>query len=342
MVWLAKWIREHQTDARVLLITDREELDDQIEKVFQGVQEDIYRTKSGAGLISQLNTNSEWLICSLIHKFGSSSSGESVEAFIAELKKSLPADFSPKGNIFVFVDECHRTQSGKLHEAMTELLPDAVFIGFTGTPLLKGDKRRSIETFGSYIHTYKFDEAVMDEVILDLRYEARDIDQELTSPEKVDEWFEAKTAGLTDLAKAELKKRWGTMQKVLTSKSRAEKIVSDMLLDMERQPRLMSGRGNAMLVSSSIYQACKFYELFSQTGPKGKVAIVTSYRPSPSDIAKEDAGAGRTKPCTSTGSTGRCSPTTSKSPSTRRCTRSRPSKTRSSGSSSRSRGRCAC
>jgi type I restriction enzyme, R subunit len=292
MVWLAKWIRENQTDPRVLLVTDRDELDDQIERVFLGVQEDIYRTKSGRGLISLLNTNSQWLICSLIHKFGSGGEGESVDAFIAELKKNLPTDFSAKGNFFVFVDECHRTQAGKLHAAMKELLPGAMFIGFTGTPLLKGNKRRSIETFGSYIHTYKFDEAVKDKAILDLRYEARDIDQEISSPEKVDEWFEAKTAGLTDLAKAELKKRWGTMQKVLTSKSRAEKIVSDILLDMERLPRLLSRRGNAMLVSSDIYQACKFYELFNQTGLKGKVAIVTSYKPAPGAISKEDAGAG--------------------------------------------------
>jgi type I restriction enzyme, R subunit len=292
MVWLAKWIRENQDDARVLLITDRTELDEQIEKVFVGVNEKIYRTKSGADLIGQLNSGQEWLICSLVHKFGKSSGADSTDDYIAELKKSLPADFSPKGNLFVFVDECHRTQSGKMHEAMKELLPGAMFIGFTGTPLLKADKRKSIETFGSYIHTYKFDEAVRDGVVLDLRYEARDIDQEITSQAKVDQWFEAKTKGLTDLARAELKKRWGTMQKVLSSKSRAEKIVDDVLMDMETKERLANGRGNAMLVGSSIYQACKFYEMFSRTSLKGKVAIVTSYVPNPGDISKEDSGEG--------------------------------------------------
>ena len=105
----------------------------------------------------------------------------------------MPKDFHPKGNIFVFVDECHRTQSGKLHNAMKELLPGAMMIGFTGTPLLKNDKRRSIETFGPYIHTYKYDEAVSDGIVLDLRYEARDIDQSITSQDKIDQWFEAKT-----------------------------------------------------------------------------------------------------------------------------------------------------
>ncbi|EUA88505.1 type III restriction enzyme, res subunit [Mycobacterium ulcerans str. Harvey] len=93
----------------------------------------------------------------------------------------------------MFVDEAHRTQSGKMHTAMKQLLPAAMFIGFTGTPLLKADKATSIETFGSFIHTYKFDEAVADGVVLDLQYEARRIDQELTSPKQVDKWFELKT-----------------------------------------------------------------------------------------------------------------------------------------------------
>jgi type I restriction enzyme R subunit len=118
-----------------------------------------------------------------------------------------------KGNLFVFIDECHRTQSGDLHEAMKTILPSAVFFGFTGTPLLKADKKKSIEVFGHYIHTYRFDEAVKDGVVLDLRYEARDIDQRIASQQKIDQWFEAKTKGLTDLSKAQLKQRWGTMQR---------------------------------------------------------------------------------------------------------------------------------
>ncbi|MGI6795490.1 type I restriction endonuclease subunit R [Gordonia sihwensis] len=299
MVWLAKWIRENQPDARVLLITDRTELDDQIEKVFNGVNEQIYRTKSGADLISSLNASEQWLICSLVHKFrAADSDGDDDEAtadFIKELHATIPKDFKAKGNIFVFVDEAHRTQSGKMHTAMKALLPEAMFIGFTGTPLLKADKATSIETFGSFIHTYKFDEAVADGVVLDLQYEARNIDQELTSPAQVDKWFEVKTKGMTDLSKAELKKRWGTMQKVVSSEPRAKQIVNDILLDMETKPRLIDGRGNAMLVGSSIYQACKFYEMFVAAGFKGKCAIITSYTPNASDIAKEDSGAGKTE-----------------------------------------------
>ncbi|HEX7331077.1 MAG TPA: type I restriction endonuclease subunit R [Pyrinomonadaceae bacterium] len=294
MVWLAKWIREHVTNSRVLIVTDRTELDEQIEKVFNGVDEDIYRTKSGADLVNVLNANEEWLICSLIQKVGASEEGD-VDAFIGDIRSHLPKGFHAKGDIFVFVDECHRTQSGKLHDAMKALLPGAMLIGFTGTPLLKNDKRRSIETFGPYIHTYKYDEAVKDGVVLDLRYEARDIDQSITSQEKVDQWFELKTRGLTDVARAQLKQRWGTMQKVLSARDRLTKIVSDILVDMERCDRLQSGHGNALLVSGSIYSACRFFEMFQQTDLKGKCAIVTSYRPSTSDIKGEESGEGLTE-----------------------------------------------
>jgi type I restriction enzyme, R subunit len=299
MVWLAKWIREHQKDARVLLITDRTDLDEQIEGVFNGVGEEIYRTTSGADLIATLNQSEPWLICSLIHKFGGAederSRDEAEAGFIAELHAKVPTDFRAQGNLFVFIDEAHRTQSGKMHTAMKRLLPEAMFIGFTGTPLLKRDKETSIEAFGSFIHTYKFDEAVDDGVVVDLRYEARTIDQDLTSSAKIDAWFDAKTKGMTDLSRAELKKRWGTVQKVVSSEPRARQIVADILLDMESKPRLMNGSGNAILVGSSIYQACKFYELLCQAGFKGKCAIVTSYDPQAGDIAKEDSGEGATE-----------------------------------------------
>ncbi|EHE6946908.1 HsdR family type I site-specific deoxyribonuclease [Vibrio cholerae] len=298
MVWLAKWIRENIADSRVLVITDRTELDEQIEKVFTGVDESIYRTTSGSDLIATLNAANPWLICSLVHKFGrfgESDDEGATKEFIEQVKASLGSDFRAKGELFVFVDECHRTQSGLLHDAMKAVLPEAMFIGFTGTPLMKKDKKKSLEVFGPYIHTYKFDEAVDDGVVLDLRYEARDIDQHLTSEKKVDQWFEAKTKGLSNIAKFQLKQRWGTMKKVLSSRSRLEKIAQDILMDMEIKPRLMDGRGNAMLVCASIHQACTIYEMFMKTDLAGKCAIVTSYQPTAASIKGEEAGAGQTE-----------------------------------------------
>jgi type I restriction enzyme R subunit len=298
MIWLAKWIRENVTDSRVLVLTDRKELDEQIEKFFLGVKEEIYRTTSGADLIKKLNRATPWLMCSLIHKFGGKDDDTAepdITGYIEEVHKALPVGFEAKGNICVFIDECHRTQSGELHKAMKQILPNALFIGFTGTPLLKKDKQTSIDVFGRYIHTYKYDEAVADRVVLDLRYEARNIDQDITSPEKIDQWFEAKTRGLNDIARAELKKRWGTMQKVLSSRERLAKIVNDIQLDMNTRPRLMSGRGNALLITNSIFEACKCYELFTNTDLAGKCAIVTSYKPSPADIKGEESGEGLTE-----------------------------------------------
>ena len=286
MVWLSKWILSNYANARVLIITDREELDEQIEKIFVGVTEKIVRTKSGRDLIGRLNLSEDRLMCSLVHKFGkrgSETSEKDYEKYIEELMASLPRDFSAKGDITVFVDECHRTQSGKLHKAMEAILPKAIFVGFTGTPLLKADKKTSLEIFGGYIHTYKYNEAVRDGVVLDLRYEARDIPQDITSQDRIDQWFEAKTVGLSPRAKAKLKAHWGNMQKVFSSRSRLEKIANDVIFDFEVKARLQEGSGNALLVASSVYEACKYYEIFQSKGFH-KCAIITSYTPNAGEL----------------------------------------------------------
>lgn len=287
MVLLTKWILENNPHARVLILTDRTELDKQIEGVFIDAGEKIYRTSSGKDLMKQLEQPSPRLLCSLVHKFGRKDT-KNFKKFIKELEEN-PVKTS--GELFVLVDECHRTQSGRLHKTMKTMLPKAVFIGFTGTPLLKKDKQTSLEVFGKYIHTYKFNEGVDDGVILDLVYEARDIDQKLSSEKKVEQWFEAKTRGLNDFQKSELKKKWGTMQSVLSSRSRMEKIVSDIVFDFSVKPLLSSDRGNAILVANSIYEACQYYKLFQKTEFKGRSAIITSYNPYHGDVTTEDTGA---------------------------------------------------
>ncbi len=292
MVWLAKWILENNPKARLLVVTDRTELDEQIEGVFLGVGETIKRTKSGADLVSILNNTSPRLICSLVHKFGGKEENATDE-FVTALKQSK--DFQPKGEFVVFIDECHRTQSGDLHKAMKSILPEnSIFIGFTGTPLLKKDKKKSLEVFGRYIHTYKFDEAVKDGVVLDLLYEARDVDQHVLDQKGIDDWFEIVTKGMNDLPKAELKQKWGTMQKVLSTKSRLERIVFDIKKDFITKPRLKDGRGNAILVSRSIYEACRYYELFQSFGIK-KCGIITSFEPNENTIKIEETGNGETE-----------------------------------------------
>ncbi len=287
MVLLAKWILETNPHARVAVITDRDELDRQIERVFRDAGEPIKRTSSGRDLMRQLGEATPRLLCSLVHKFG----GRGVDDFEAFIRDLEAQPSRAVGEVFVFVDECHRTQSGRLHRVMKAMMPDAVFIGFTGTPLLRRDRQTSLEVFGGYIDTYKFSEAVEDEVVLDLVYEARDIDQRLGSENKIDAWFEAKTKGLNDWQREELKQKWGTMQVVLSSRSRMDRVVADILFDFSVRPRLSNQRGNAILVASSIYEACKYFALFQKTPFKGKCAIVTSYNPQAQHVTQEETGA---------------------------------------------------
>ena len=117
-----------------------------------------------------------------------------------------------------------------------------------------------------------------------------------TSPQRrgLTRFFDSRTSGLTDTAKAQLRQRWGTMLNVESSRDRLIKIVADIVLDMGTRDRLKSGRGNAMLVANSIYSACRFYDLFQETPLKGKCAIVTSYRPTVASIATEETGEGLT------------------------------------------------
>ena len=287
MVLLARWILANNPNARVVIITDRDELDKQIEGVFGGAGETIQRSSSGRDLMQALSQPLPRLLCSLVHKFGV----RGVDDFEKYLE-DLQSQPSPAvGELFIFVDECHRTQSGKLHRVMKTLLPDALFIGFTGTPLLKKDKATSLEVFGGYIHTYKFSEGVEDKVVLDLVYEARDIDQRLSSQERVDQWFDTKTVNLNPWQQRELKRQWGTLQNVLSSKARMNRIIADIVFDFSLQPRLASQRGNAILVASSIYEACRYFELFNQTELKGKCAVITSYDPKAADVTNEEVGA---------------------------------------------------
>ncbi|GAA7497320.1 HsdR family type I site-specific deoxyribonuclease [Helicobacter pylori] len=270
MVWLTQWLRRNRKEARILIVTDRRELDAQIQGVFLGIGEAIYRTDSKKDLLSVLFANKEFLVGSLVHKFDDD---------LEDLKKQPVLK-----EWIVLVDECHRTQSGKLHNAMKSLLPNAIFIAFSGTPLLKQDKKTSQEVFGDYIHCYKFNEAVSDKVVLDLNYEARSVDQYVSSPEKLDEYFELKTQNLNDAAKTELKKKWVNLQKVFSTKNRLEHIAQDIVLDMAKLPRLSNGKGNAMLVAGSVYNACRYFELFLETELKDKVAVITSYEPNIADL----------------------------------------------------------
>lgn len=302
MAWLAEWIHENIDNSRVVIITDREELDEQISDGFKDTGETIARAKSGAGLIGMLNEEAPWLLCTLIHKFGKKNvegkgdmagvkSEIPLEKYLEEIVAQLPQGFKAKGNIFVFIDECHRTQGGYLHEAMKTIMgKDVMMIGFTGTPLLHTQKKDTWQTFGPLIHAYRFNEAVEDGVILDLRYESRKVDQFLGNKDKIDAWFEKKTKGLNKVAAARLKGRWATMQNIFSSRQRIDAVVGDICLDMDTTPMLVNRRGNAILVADSIYQACRYWDAFQKTALKGHCAVITSFEAKADDINMASSG----------------------------------------------------
>ncbi len=280
MVLLAKWIMEHDPDARILVITDRDELDKQIEGVMRnaGVIPETApspRITTRAKFIEAISASTPRLLCALVHKFDTT-----------DLEGELPAVI---GRFYVFVDECHRTQGGNMNKQMKRWMQNAIFIGFTGTPLLRKDKQTTRDVFGKNIHTYKFHEAVKDGVVLDLKYEARNVPQQLTSQAAIDNWFEAKTRNLNNFQKAVVRKAWANMEKLMSAGERKQRIIASIIEDFSLRNRLNNNRGTAILVAASIYDACHYYRLFQNTTFGQYCGIVTSYEPNHNSISREPA-----------------------------------------------------
>lgn len=278
MVLIAKWLLEHDPEARILVITDRDELDKQIEGVMRnagviGEDSPSPRITSRAELVEKLAATTSRLLCALIHKFD-----------VADLNGPAP---KVHGRFYVFVDECHRTQGGDMNKQMKRWLESAIFIGFTGTPLLRKDRLMTRDVFGTYIHTYKFHQAVTDKVVLDLKYEARDVPERLTSPKAIEDYFEKKTRTLNNFQKAILRKRWATMEELMSAGERKQRIIASIIHDFDTKPRLDNDRGTAILVAASIYDACHYFRLFQNTTFGPYCGIITSFEPNHNAISRE-------------------------------------------------------
>jgi type I restriction enzyme R subunit len=282
MVLLAKWLLEHDPEGRILVVTDRDELDKQIEGVMKNAgvvpaDSPSPRIQNRAEFVAKLGATTPRLLCALIHKFDP-----------ADLQGPPPPIH---GRFYIFVDECHRTQGGDMNKQMKRWLEGALFIGFTGTPLLKKDaeKLRTRDIFGTYIHTYKFHEGVADGVILDLKYEARDVPQRITSPEAIEAYFEKKTKNLNNFQKAIIRKRWATMEELMSAGERKQRIIHSIIEDFDLKPRLNNNRGTGILVAASIYDACHYFRLFQNTALGPHCGIITSFEPNHNAISREPA-----------------------------------------------------
>lgn len=197
---------------RFVLVNDRINLDKQLRDNFAKTQLSPARAKTGRGLISLLNDKSESIITTLIHKFDKA----------AKSRAKIKDD-----NIFLLVDESHRTHSGVLHNFMIDVLPNAVKIGFTGTPLLKKDKLNTYQRFGPLIDSYSIDRAVEDGVIVPLVYEGRIIPQDVTN-EKIDDYLKYIIEPLNQERQEDMKRKWSRFLPLAQTRQRIDMVAFDI------------------------------------------------------------------------------------------------------------------
>ena len=200
------------TDFKIILVTDRVDLDDQIYKTFHHCGTQPIQAKTGRHLEQLLKDDKARIITTVIDKF--------------ELAVSKAGVRNEHPDIFVLVDESHRGQFGELHAKMKQALPNACFIGFTGTPVMKKDKS-TIDRFGGLIDAYTLEQAVQDKAVVPLLYEGRHVDQKVDS-EALDDWFERLTARLSDEQKSDLKKKFSSSDQLNKAEQKVMRIAWDV------------------------------------------------------------------------------------------------------------------
>lgn len=247
---------------RIIIVTDRDDLDKQIKDTFKSCDLEPVRATSGAHLL-ELVQNKAPLVTTIINKFDTA------------LRNSKLADDDP--NIFVLVDESHRTQTGRygghsqFAAKMRRLLPKACYLGFTGTPLLKKEKN-TLSTFGRLIHRYAIDEAVADGAVVPLLYEGRLVEQQVSGT-VIDQWFEKISEGLTDSQKADLKRKFSRMDAL----SKTDQAIRAKAFDISEHYRQhWQGTGfKAQLVAPSKAAAVRFKDVLDEIGHVSSAIVIS-------------------------------------------------------------------
>lgn len=257
MVMLTKLLKQIYPNSKIIVVTDRIDLDGQIHETFENTDVKAGRASSGSDLIEKLQSGVS-VITTLVHKF------EKVKN-----QKVVVRD----GDIFVLVDESHRTQGGDLHKAMKKALPLACYIGFTGTPLLKREKN-SFAKFGGEIHRYTIDDAVKDGAVLPLLYEGRYVGQEVLDPEGLTRKFDLISRELGDEAKRDLQQKWARFERVASSEQRLELIAVDINEHIKKT--LKKSGFKAMLATQRKYDAIKYHEIFEEFGEIKSAYVISS------------------------------------------------------------------
>lgn len=259
MVMLARCIMSElaEEQPQVLVITDRIELDSQIHQTFNHSRLRAERATSGRNLVDLINSNGADIITSLVHKFDTASKHQ-------EPVKSR--------NIFVLIDESHRTQYGELHIKMKKVFPNACYLGFTGTPLMKKDKSTMSKFGARMIHKYTIKDGVEDGTIAPLLYEGRLVEQTVNR-NAIDKRIEMITRNLSEKQAEELKKKWSKYEAIASSEQRIRLIADDIYVHFDKFYKGTFAK--AMLATASKFDAIRYKEAFDEYG-EVKTAVVIS------------------------------------------------------------------
>ena len=259
MVYITKKIMEDKEiqNPQVVIATDRVDLDKQIHKTFNRIGVEAARATTGNNLTELIKNEKIRVITTVVNKF------ETV------VKSGVTVD-TP--NTFILVDEGHRTQYGEINRRMQEVFKGAIYISFTGTPIMKKDKN-IFDKFGGLIHKYSLDDALKDKAIVPLIYEGKMVDQEV-SKEAIDMRLDMLTRNLTEEQKTDVMKKWSRFEKVASSEQRLELIAWDIAKNYNET---LKGTGfNAMLACNKKIEAVKYYNIFKDEFPELEVAVVIS------------------------------------------------------------------
>lgn len=259
MVYITKKLMEDKEiqNPQVVIVTDRVDLDKQIHKTFNRIGVEAARATTGNNLTELIKNEKIRVITTVVNKF------ETV------VKSGVTVD-AP--NTFILVDEGHRTQYGEINRRMQEVFKGAIYISFTGTPIMKKDKN-IFDKFGGLIHKYSLDDALKDKAIVPLIYEGKMVDQEV-SKEAIDMRLDMLTRNLTEEQKTDVMKKWSRFEKVASSEQRLELIAWDIASNYNQT---LKGTGfNAMLACNKKVEAVKYYNIFRDEFPGLEVAVVIS------------------------------------------------------------------
>lgn len=259
MVYITKKLMEDKDikNPQVVIATDRVDLDKQIHKTFNRIGVAAKRATTGNDLKNLVQDDNIRVITTVVNKFETVvNSGVKIQA----------------PNTFILVDEGHRTQYGEINRRMQEVFEGAIYISFTGTPIMKKDKN-IFDKFGGLIHKYSLDDALKDKAIVPLIYEGKMVDQEVTR-DAIDMRLEMLTKNLKEEAKNEVMQKWSRFEKVASSEQRLELIAWDIASNYNET---LKGTGfNAMLACNKKVEAVKYYNIFKNEFPELEVAVVIS------------------------------------------------------------------